>query len=121
MIPLYENKSREVEYFVTEEGKCPVLDWLKSFKDKTAKSKVMVRIKRASLGNLGDHKYLRDGICEMRIPFGPGLRIYFAITASDELLLLLVGGNKSSQDRDIIKSVNFLKEYKGSSSECFKK
>ncbi len=112
MVKLEESRSREVEFLTTKDGRCLVLDWLRSLKDNVAKARVLVRIKRASLGNLGDYKYLREGVYEMRIPYGPGLRLYFSITKENELLLLLIGGDKSTQGRDIVKAIGLYQEYK---------
>jgi len=73
--------------------------WLKGLRDQTAKAKILVRIKRLANGNLGDAKHF-DGISELRIDHGPGYRIYVAKRGTT-LYLLLCGGDKSSQQRDI--------------------
>lgn len=73
--------------------------WLKGLRDQTAKAKILVRIKRLASGNMGDAKHF-DGISELRIDYGPGYRIYVAKRGST-LYLLLCGGDKSSQQRDI--------------------
>lgn len=77
--------------------------WLTSLKDIRAKFAIIARLRRAELGNFGDHKPLEDGISEMRINVGPGYRIYY-IREDDCVYVLLVGGNKSSQQRDIAKA-----------------
>ena len=63
-------------------------------------SRIITRIRQASLGNVGDTKPLSDGVSEMRIHFGPGYRVYYA-REGRTVYLLLSGGNKSSQDKDI--------------------
>lgn len=73
--------------------------WLRGLKDAVAKSKVLIRVKRLKQGNPGDVKYF-DGIGEMRIDHGPGYRIYFA-KDGETVYLLLCGGDKSSQKKDI--------------------
>jgi putative addiction module killer protein len=77
--------------------------WFKSLKDRTARLRIDVRIRRLSLGNPGDVKPVGDGISELRINYGPGYRIYFT-QRNDELILLLVGGDKSTQWKDIAKA-----------------
>lgn len=85
--------------------------WLKRLKDSVARARVLVRIQRLSLtGNLGDAKSVGDGVFEMRIDHGPGYRIYCARRGS-ELILLLAGGDKSSQQRDIAKAKKLNQEY----------
>lgn len=74
--------------------------WLNSLSDPIAKAKIITRIKRATLGNFGDYKSLGDGINEMRIDTGKGYRVYFA--QQDKIIyLLLLGGDKSTQSKDI--------------------
>lgn len=73
--------------------------WLSGLKDGVAKAKIIVRVKRLRQGNMGDVKHF-DGISEMRIDHGPGYRVYFA-KQGDTIYLLLCGGDKSSQQRDI--------------------
>ncbi len=78
-------------------------NWLSSLKDMRAKFAVIARLRRAELGNFGDHKALENGISEMRIDVGPGYRIYY-MREDDCVYVLLVGGNKSSQQRDIARA-----------------
>lgn len=74
--------------------------WLARLKDIKGKARILARIKAAELGNLGDTESVGDGIREMRIHYGPGYRVYF-VQRGRLVLLLLVGGDKSSQARDI--------------------
>lgn len=74
--------------------------WLKKLKDKTARSKILFRLLRVESGNLGDVKPVSHGITEMRIPHGKGYRIYYKIVKK-QVVLLLIGGNKSTQEKDI--------------------
>lgn len=80
--------------------------WLTGLKDQTARAKVLVRVKRLAAGNMGDAKHF-DGISEMRIDYGPGYRVYVA-RKGNTLYLLLSGGDKSSQQKDIEKAKKIL-------------
>lgn len=74
--------------------------WLVALRDQTAVAKIVSRIERLARGNPGDVKPVGEGVSEMRIPHGPGYRVYFKRTGR-QIILLLCGGDKSSQDRDI--------------------
>ena len=85
--------------------------WLKRLKDANARARILVRIQRLSLtGNFGDAKPVGDGVCKMRIDYGPGYRLYYALR-DNELVLLLIGGDKSSQRKDIEKAKRLNQEY----------
>lgn len=66
----------EVEYYKTPEGKAPFKEWLESLRDVNGRAKIRVRLDRARLGNLGDHKQVDEGVWELRIDYGPGYRVY---------------------------------------------
>ena len=74
--------------------------WLDNLRDIKAKARVLVRIERLATGNVGDVKPVGEGISEMRIDYGPGYRVYFTKRGS-EVIILLAGGDKSSQSGDI--------------------
>jgi len=77
--------------------------WFEKLKDRKARAKIAVRIRRVSLGNLGDVKSVGGGISELRIDHGPGYRIYFTQRGS-QLIILLAGGDKTTQADDIKKA-----------------
>ena len=77
--------------------------WLANLDDREAAARIIVRIRRASLGNLGDAKSVGKGVSEMRIDYGPGYRVYFT-RRGRELILLLCGGDKKTQARDIARA-----------------
>jgi putative addiction module killer protein len=74
--------------------------WFGALRDRTAKARIDIRLRRLSLGNPGDAKPVVDGISELRIDYGPGYRIYY-VQQGSTLVVLLAGGDKSSQERDI--------------------
>ncbi|MGD9504778.1 MAG: type II toxin-antitoxin system RelE/ParE family toxin [Syntrophobacteraceae bacterium] len=90
----------EIEYYRTESGRKPFKEWLEGLRDIKARAKVRVRLDRARLGNLGDRKAVGAGVWEMRIDYGPGYRVYFGQDGA-RVILLLLGGDKSAQQRDI--------------------
>jgi len=77
--------------------------WMKALKDRTARSIINARIRRLSLGNKGDTGPIGEGLSELRIDYGPGYRVYYT-QVRDKLVILLCGGDKSSQSRDITKA-----------------
>ncbi len=99
-----------VEVYSTEQRKEPFNEWLHSFKDKKTKIALLMRIQRLREGNFGDFKSF-DGLYELRIDFGPGFRIYCAKIGT-RLILLLGGGDKRTQDRDINKCKSYLEDHK---------
>ena len=75
-------------------------NWFANLRDRQARSRIDVRIRRLSLGNFGDVKSVGEGVSELRIDYGPGYRVYF-IQRRETLVILLAGGNKGTQSRDI--------------------
>lgn len=85
--------------------------WLSSLKDAKAKARILARLESAKHGNLGDCKPIGDGISEMRVHVGAGYRVYYAKTGST-IYLLLNGGDKSSQKKDITRAKKILQDFK---------
>lgn len=75
-------------------------DWINSLKDLAGRARVQVRVDRLVHGNPGKHRVLTDGVCELKIDFGPGYRVYYTERGGD-LIVLLAGGDKSTQAQDI--------------------
>ena len=84
-------------------------DWLRALQGRKGRARILARLESVQLGNLGDVKSVGAGVREMRIHFGPGYRVYFA-QKGKIVLLLLCGGDKSTQTRDIAKAQRLLKE-----------
>lgn len=83
--------------------------WLTDIRDREARSRILVRIRRVSLGNLGDIKSIGDGLSELRVNYGPGYRIYL-VQRGRELVVLLAGGDKRTQTRDIERARRLAKD-----------
>lgn len=100
----------EIRRYVTRSGKDAVGDWLAGLEN-SARARIAVPLDRLALGNFGDCKPLREGISELRIDWGPGYRVYYAMLGRT-CVLLLRGGDKRSQSSDIDRAIANLKDYK---------
>ena len=85
--------------------------WFKARKDPLARARVLVRVDRLIHGNPGSHRNLKDGISELKVDVGPGYRVYYSLRGT-RLLLLLAGGDKSSQQKDIAAAIRLAKNFK---------
>ena len=83
-------------------------DWINSLKDRMGRARVQVRVDRLVHGNPGQHRVLTDGVCELKVDFGPGYRVYYT-ERTGVLIVLLAGGDKSSQQQDIKTAVSLAK------------
>lgn len=90
--------------------------WLSKLRDERAKARIAARIRSAEYGNLGDVSPVGAGVSEMRIHYGPGYRVYFTLRGR-ELVILLIGGDKSSQRKDIEKAKALALELKNEGIE----
>jgi putative addiction module killer protein len=104
-------RMRRLLKYVTGNGRCPYDDWLNGLKDKRTYAIVATRLNRIVQGNFGLCKKLGDEVWELKFDFGPGLRVYFAENG-DTIVVLLCGGDKSTQHRDIEKAKRYWAEYK---------
>jgi putative addiction module killer protein len=100
-----------LEYYLDDNGKAPFLEWLYSLRDKMAVYRIRARLDRVELGNFGTVKSLGDGVSELKIDYGPGYRVYYAMNGKT-VVLLLVGGDKSTQHKDIVTAKAYWKRQK---------
>ncbi len=100
----------EIRKYIDEQGCCPYDDWFKHVRDRHAKRRINQRIDRLKDGNEGDHEPVGKGVFELRIHVGKGYRVYYAWDGLDAVLLL-VGGNKSTQSEDIKTAKAYWSEY----------
>ena len=85
--------------------------WFDGLRDRITRARIDIRIRRLSLGNAGDAKPVGDGVSELRVDHGPGYRVYF-IQRGEVVIVLLAGGDKSTQDKDIRAAIALAKDLK---------
>lgn len=105
-----DSKIQLLEY-ITEDGDNPFHRWLKSLKDRVARARIRVRLNRLRLGNFGDCKPVGKGVNELRVDYGPGYRVYYG-KAKTTIVILLCGGSKKSQTKDIQLAQAYWADYK---------
>jgi len=101
----------EILKYVTKDEKIPFDEWMDSLKDRRAKARIKIRLDRLIIGLFGDWKSVGDGVFELRISEGQGYRVYYA-KEGETIVLLLCGGNKSTQSADIKKAKQYLQDYR---------
>jgi putative addiction module killer protein len=101
-----EARPQEVIFYANEEDECPFELWLESLRDRQARARIKARLDRVENGNFGDYKPVGSGVMELRIDYGQGYRIYFA-QAGETIVLLLCGGDKNTQNQDIIRAKHY--------------
>jgi putative addiction module killer protein len=106
-------RERTIRLYLTPTEDCPFEAWFDGLSDIRAQQRVLARIARLRTGNLGDWKALGNGIFELRIDFGPGYRIYFG-QAGSNVVILLVGGSKDRQQREIRRAREYWSDYEKS-------
>jgi putative addiction module killer protein len=106
-MPMYE-----IRHYLTPNEKDVFMAWRRQLRDGKAKIAIDRRINRIELGNFGDHRFCRDGVWELRIDVGPGYRVYYAI-AGTQVVLLLCGGDKRTQDADINRACEYWLDWQG--------
>jgi putative addiction module killer protein len=102
----------EIRHYLTKNQKDVFMEWRRQIRDPTARVAVDRRINRIELGNFGDRKFCRDGVWELRIDVGQGYRVYYAV-AGTQVVLLLCGGDKRTQDADIGRACEYWATGKG--------
>jgi putative addiction module killer protein len=83
--------------------------WFEGLRDRSTRARIAVRLRRLEQGNAGQHRVLTEGVVELKVDIGPGYRVYYTQRGS-ELVVLLVGGDKSNQQRDIAQALQLAKE-----------
>lgn len=106
-----EAAPRTLRIYTTAEGRAPFSEWLDSLRDQRGQALIEVRLDRVRFGNFGDCRHVGSGIQELRIDFGPGYRVYFGI-AGGTVVLLLCGGSKRTQSKDIAKAMVYWSDYR---------
>ena len=101
----------EIRIYTDKQAAQPLIVWLEALNDLRAKAQIQARMVRVAAGNFGDCKPLRDGVQELRIDYGPGYRVYLN-RQGPILVLLLCGGDKADQSRDIERAIEYLKDWK---------
>lgn len=106
----------EIRYYLTRSGKNVFESWLESLGDDVAEARIDARINRLTRGSFGDCKPVGGGVWELRIDYGPGYRVYYAMVGQ-RCVLLLAGGDKRKQSADIAKALENWQDYKLRSSK----
>jgi putative addiction module killer protein len=100
----------QIKHFLTANGLDPFAKWRSSIPDRQAQIAIDRRLNRMELGNFGDHRSCREGVWELRIDIGPGYRVYYALE-DRTVVLLLGGGTKQTQEKDIAKACKHWTEW----------
>jgi len=103
-------KEREIREYLTDTDRNPFREWLHALRDLQARARIRVRLNRIRLGNLGDCRPVGEGVMELRLDFGPGYRIYFG-QDGNILVILLCGGDKRTQTRNIATAKQYWQSY----------
>ncbi|MBI4042366.1 MAG: type II toxin-antitoxin system RelE/ParE family toxin [Deltaproteobacteria bacterium] len=107
-----EVRYRRLKSYVKPDGKCPFEEWFETLRDRKTRAVIDARLIRIRQGNFGNCRTVGGKVREIKIDYGPGYRIYFA-EDGEEIIVLLCGGDKSSQQRDIEKAIAYWAEYQG--------
>ncbi len=101
----------KIEYLILPNGRAPIIEWL-DFLDSITRKRINQRILRIEDGNFGDYKKISENISELRFTFGKGYRVYYA-QENSKIILLINGGDKSKQSKDIEKAQELLEQWRG--------
>jgi putative addiction module killer protein len=102
---------QEVRIYARSDGSEPFTQWIRGLRDGATRNRIRQRIARVRLGNFGDTRSVGEGVQELRIPFGPGYRLYFG-REGDAVVILLCGGDKSTQTRDIERAHDYWRDHR---------
>ena len=106
----------ELRYYQTSAGQRPFVDWFEGLNDRQARARIDARLARVIGGNLGDVEPAGEGVMELRIDWGPGYRLYFA-RLGQVIVLLLCGGDKRTQQKDIKRAKAYFADFKARSAK----
>lgn len=110
---MHNIQPRELQFYQTQDGSEPFNEWYKSIRDPNTKHRIKRRLERLEDGNFGDCKSVGEGVFELRFHFGAGYRIYFG-EIRNVVIVVLCGGDKSSQQKDINTAKSYWLDYKDS-------
>lgn len=106
----------ELHYYQTSAGQRPFVEWLDSLNDRQARTRIEARLARVAAGTFGDAESVGGGVMELRVDWGPGYRVYFA-RIGQMIVLLLCGGDKRKQQRDINRAKDYFEDYKARTAQ----
>src|SRR2546425_13243188 len=106
----------ELRYYQTSAGEQPFVEWLQSLADRQTRARVEARLARVAAGNPGDVEPVGEGVLELRIDWGPGYRVYFS-RLGQVIVLLLCGGDKRTQQKDINRAKEYFEDYKARTAQ----
>jgi putative addiction module killer protein len=107
---MFDGQPKQIIIFETVDGTRPFDEWLDDLRDRRAATRIDARVTRLEAGNPGDYKWIGESVYELRIDYGPGYRIYFAFSGQ-QIVLLLCGGDKTTQQADIKTAIKYWKEF----------
>ena len=110
-LPMRDVHPRNLQVHRTSSGREPFTEWFEAVQNTKTQTRIEARLNSIKYGNFGDCQSVGDGVFESRLHFGPGYRIYFGVV-DNTIVLLLCGGDKSSQARDIVRAKAYWLEYK---------
>lgn len=101
---------KTIKMYQRNDGEIPFTKWITALRDVRGRQKILARVDRARLGNFGDHRSVGDAVIELKVHFGPGYRVYLG-QEGESIVILLLGGDKSTQDEDIKQAKVYWKDY----------
>jgi putative addiction module killer protein len=107
---------QRIRIYQEKDGRCPFSDWFDKLRDRKAQARIDARLARVQLGNFGDAKAVGEGVLELRIDYGPGYRVYLGRDGS-AIVILLLGGDKRTQSKDIETAKKYWADYKARKTE----